>query len=306
MHPRGNHCLGFDMMSKHSARYFLLLAFLPACSRDLDLGLPQTSSQLVIESYLESGDSLWVRVDESTSYYAEGNFTDRGRNATVHVSINGQTFSLIQSDAEEIRIDHSTRLLRGTWYSLPRQMVTIPASGSFELSVQKHRRTATASATMLPLVPITDFRPLRQLSSATPFYDAEIVASFPEGTSYFIVQQRLQIVRNDTIHLEAIHMHQFVSVEGNSRPQAITIRNERPGNSVTALPGYTLRSLLRLMRIDKTYYEFYHATRQQEDDLAVDLGHLIASEPTLVPTNIQGGLGIFTVMAVDTMTKVIP
>jgi hypothetical protein len=294
------------MMSKHSARYFLLLSFLLACSRDLDLGLPQTSSQLVIESYLESGDSLWVRVDESASYYAEGNFTDRGRNATVHVSINGQTFSLIQSDAEEIWIDHATRLFQPTWYSLPRQTFTIPASGSFELSVQKDGRTATAFATMLPLIPITDFRPLRQLSSATPIYDAEVVASFPEGTSYFIVQQRLQIVRNDTIHLEVIHMHQLVSFEGNSHPQAITIRNERPGNSVTAAPGYTLRSLLRLMRIDKTYYEFYQATRQQEDDLAVDLGHLVVSEPTLVPTNIQGGFGIFTVMAVDTMSKVIP
>jgi hypothetical protein len=101
-------------------------------------------------------------------------------------------------------------------------------------------------------------------------------------------------------------MHQFVSFEGNSHPQAITIRNERPGNSLTAAPGYTLRSLLRLMTIDKTYYEFYQATRQQEDDLAVDLGHLVVSEPTLVPTNIQGGFGIFTVMAVDTMSKVIP
>jgi hypothetical protein len=272
----------------------------------VDLRLPQTASQLVVESYLASGDSLWVRVDESTSYYENRNATDRGRNASVQVTVDGQIFSLIQSDAEEIWIDQSTRLFLPTWYYLPRQMFTIPSSGFFELSVEKDGRTATAFAKMLPMVRITNFRPLPQPSSSTPVYDAEITARFPEGTSYFIVQQRLQVVRKDTIHLDFIHMHKFIAVEGNSSPQTIIVRNDRPGNSTTAAPGYTLRSLLRLMRIDHTYYEFYHATRQQEDDHAVDWEHLIASEPTEIPSNIDGGLGIFAVMPVDTMAKVIP
>lgn len=282
---------------------FLLLA---SCARDIDLELPITESQLVVESYLTSGDSLWVRVDESVSYYVNGNPTDRGRGATVEISIGGQTFPLIQHASDEIWIDNSTRLFLPTFYSLPKQTFVVPSSGTFDLVVQKDGRTVSASATMLPEVPLLDFRPIPQSGAAMPTYDAEITAPFPDGESYFVVQQRLQVVRNDSLFIDLIHMHRFVTVHSDGQPKTILVSNDRPRGSVVGAPGMETRALLRLMRIDKVYWDFYQATLQQENDAQVDFGHLIASEPTEIPCNIHNGLGIFTVMPVDTLMRVIP
>lgn len=94
------------IMIKYLIPMCCVFALIAACDleRDIDINLPEYESEIVVESYVESGQPLRALVTESLSYTELPSPTPLDENVPVTVSADGQVFTLPLSQIEALLV----------------------------------------------------------------------------------------------------------------------------------------------------------------------------------------------------------
>ncbi|MCI0560046.1 MAG: DUF4249 domain-containing protein [Nitrososphaera sp.] len=279
---------------KYLSLSFIWLLFFLGCQGEINVDFPQHESKIVIEAYLTSGDSIVVRVSDTSPYqpgFGGGN-SGGGQNAIVKVTISGTEYTLQQQPDQP-----GSSFRSRTLYSLPGSVVTVPSAGTITLNVEYQGQSASAVTTIPDQTNIVSFYPLPSVSSP-PRFDIEIDAEFPVGTSYYFVQGFLEDTTDFGVLLLPF-LSDIIQVTGNGTKTKVLVENWRR-NSV-AIPMSPIRYFLALKRINKELYDFDVALQAQLEDI-LSGGSLLGEELVEIPTNINGGVGIFAAMSIDTMS----
>jgi len=277
------------------AAIFLTCFLSFSCQKEFGIDLPEHEWKIVVEGYLTSGDSVLVRVNETRQYenqFSVDDPTRNGGNADVIVNVNGVDYRL-----QQYSLPPSSTLLYPTIYSLPASQLVVPHQGVLSLKVN-YRGKSVISQSTVPLQPkIISFRTLPNKVNSKLF-DLEIEAAFPSGLSYYLVQGSTETIK-DTASIVMPFLSDIIVVEGNGEKKKIVVQNR--GRGIVAIPQSPRRFILTLKRVNKEFYDFDAALRAQLDDLYGNK-KLLGREITEIPSNISGGVGIFTAMSVDTLS----
>ncbi len=290
------------------AVYFTIVIILSVgCDSGIPLESPDSKSKYVVESYLASGDSVRVRVSQSYDYYTNPPYSGDGHPDTlfsypaVSLLFNNVTYNLVRTYIENYPRP-------STVYALPKSVFTVPSEGKLVLHVgETYTKDGVSAESILPRnITITSFKTFFEPKDITfGFLDTTIKGYRParisiSGNFYKGFYGLIQLQKYSPYYDRDIYISEIIS--NSSGNAELEVENEKLSFGTPDSSGVWT---LTVYSIDKLYYDFYHALQSQKDGTA-DLGDLFVGDAIEIPSNIKGGLGIFTTMAVDTMSVVIP
>ena len=275
--------------------FFFLLIFSAtffSCSNDLSINLPIEPSRLVVESYLSVGDSLLVRVGESVPPNSKNPYKNIISNADVRISVDGVAHQLSFSS-------YGFGFREGGFYFLPRASHRVQATKQYDLVVTHNGRKATSSTTTFPPIVLLRAEEFASVfSGKDTMIGLRIQTDFPQDDSYFQCQWIIQvpievnIVGKDTIvTFIGVFKKQFLHRAGEATIVEFNTGHKKPQEKYGEYIGF-----VKLTRITKLQHDFLQAIGVQKDDYS------LFTETTHIPTNIEGGYGIFTSTVSDTLT----
>lgn len=294
--------------------------------------LPKADSQLTMFCFLSPQDTIIrVKVSQTSPLFSEytyggssyfvinGDTTYTGdalAKATVTIS-DGVTRAVLPFENE------------GQFYAIPTSRFRIGAGKTYTLTVTEGTRTAQASCTIpSEAVPIKKFSLDTLISSNFGRRDTTLVTSFtwddpagqanyyrvrayeevdiptftfdPKDKKYIEGRARIQLYfssrrddgRSDLLNdtnldgktFSSVQFERRISTDPNVRYYPLPIVNNKP--LVPERGPVSMGINLLLNTTDKAYYEFHRSLRQARNDNPF-------TEPSLVYTNVQGGLGVF-------------
>lgn len=269
------------------------------CSRMIEIDSETVDSKLVIESYLVTGDSLLVRVDYSFVSDEINPPTSGIKTASVKIYFENQEFNLIGYNKNMGVPENFTHPY---YYYLPKSQFKIPESGIFKLKVSYNKQEVSSVFELPRKQLLKDFRFTENSNNnSTKNYDIEITSDFPDETGYYLVQGFIDSkseYQNQSFFYHSMIINEMIIIKGDGQSKTISLKNKSSGEIVYEPFLYSAK----LFRITKFHYDFYNSLLTQIKD---NKGNLLDDEVTEIPTNIEGGFGIFTGMSVDSMSKAI-
>lgn len=271
--------------------------------------LPKSDNKLVVHGYLSPQDTL-LQVGVYVSSLVTGRNVGSFGSFFGVVSLEGATVTLSnQNKSIGLILNPKT----GTYNARPSQM-PILVGQTYNLKVTLNGQTVESSCTVPAAVNIKEVREDsiagRNFSSDPKFvppYDRtyKVFWQDPAGAAnyYRVAGYAFQLVRNQTAPntFQNFPEIQQISFNRDTRNGDL-ISDERNDGALQAsgvgrLSSYflaanrnpilaTRRVELSLIACEKTYYDYHRAVQNYDGDNPF-------SEPTLVPSNIKGGLGCF-------------
>jgi hypothetical protein len=263
-------------MRKSTVFILLILSVLAACEKEVVES--NISKEVVVESYIQPGDSIGVQLNHILLYHDTGSVIQHIENCSISVSINGVKYNLLESDSgryflkgTNIHINEYDSLSMSFSYS----NITIEAS---TIIPSKPENFVSSAAS----ITVPTFEP-GGMPGHIPSFELLALSWDNSDNSYYMVAVQpvaanpVPIIANDTIFNNNRHM----------------FRNEPSiSNSYSVSPmEFKYKGLHRII--------LYHLTPEYAT-LYKFSGNtsLNISEP---PTNIVNGFGIFTGMNSDTL-----
>ena len=316
-------------MKKYLVYFFFVLTSCETLVNTIPASeLPNQESQLTLFSYISPQDTvIRVRVSQTSPLFGDVPFASRNTfvvmdgdtmfgnvdsfdKATVTIS-NGQVSAALLYDAEN------------ELYSLPVSQFPIKAGGTYTLTATDGKRAASASCTVPEeQVPIKKYSLDTTISVFFGRRDTTVTLSFvwddlPGKVNYYRVNAYelidYSVVKVDTSALHTVESRKsatsYFNWRGNNTQSiyqsdmnldGTTFSSPNGRKSIEDLANYgqTTNSVkpsrdaeskgiyLQLSNTDVHYYKFHSSFRQQRGDTPF-------TEPSLVYTNVKGGLGVF-------------
>jgi hypothetical protein len=272
-----------------------LLAGCKSLQNDVNVPLPSYANQLVAECYLQNGVVPRLAVTESVPYLDDGQAVAAG--SQVLSLSNGQTVQL-PTDVTVIltlpggrplplRFSPGIDAATGKYYTHTGATPLLAQAGQqFGLDVQDKRGRHVTGTAIVP----TRIR----IDSAQYRYNALTGA---DKKAYFTTKWTDPGATNDFYRL-MLHKGKPANNSETDRELDDRLFNGQPYAQVTTyrfVPGDTVTATL--YHIDSLYYAF----RQSVRDARNANGNPFA-QPAGIRSNVQGGLGIFTVLVSDQRT----
>ena len=280
------------------------LVFL-SCSRDIDINISNEPSKLVVESYLSVGDSLLVRINESAPPNSNRSYDNKHiNNAIVTIKVVNQILQL-QYTSQSISNggEYGPEFVfsrQGSYYYLPRSTHQVKPNTIYALSVSYGGRTVQSTIQTVEKTPIllAELFPILHDGGDTTV-GLRIQANYPIGNCYYNALWyirgpfRIQQQGFDTtvIIVAKIFQTEFLHSSGQSQIREFDTKQKYQSLTISNVPGFA-----SLKRISKLQHDFLQAIEVQKDDYS------LFTETTDIPTNIEGGYGIFTSTVSDTAT----
>ncbi len=252
---------------------------LSACDleKDIEVSLPSSGPNLVVESYVESGRPLQVLLTESSGYFAD--LEPRLVNdAEVTVSVNGDKVVLEQG----IYLDQRS----GKFYNYASKIANLyPTGTELSLSIKsKDGRELNGKTSILPIVPI-DTASQFIVSDSTVIANALFKDKVDEKNFY-----RIQIIN---ISRRRPTSTEFEFTDELFNGQQIPIQSRVRGSV-----GDTLS--IRLFHIAEDYYNFLQSVQS-----ASSANGNPFAQPVVIRSTVNGGIGVFTSLSYDTRQVII-
>jgi hypothetical protein len=250
--------------------------------KDVDLNLPTYESKLVVECYLEVGKPFVAIISESVDFFAASGLpTISG--ATVTITHQGQTYDL----SEGIFTDPTGSKL----YNYGSVSVC-PANYKEDFSIfvsDGNGRMATATTQILEPILI----------------DTLETVWMPADTTMALVFTRFQDPPNEENFYRRMFQSGGILGEGENRQDFTTTDNFATtdneivyGTGFDFIKGDTVISTL--FHIDKAYYDFQESVQDAINSNGNPFG-----QPSVIKSNIEGGIGTFTGISYDRKTLII-
>ena len=305
------------LKSIFSIAVIALLLMLAACESMVtdipEAKLPKSESKLVVNSVTSPQlPYINVIVTESIPLFTKTDATgDRIENATVRIS-DGVQEATIPFDA------------KNKLYSLPQSKFPISASKTYALFVSDGKRTVTAKCTVPKQTPVIKSYEIDTLVTSYALYQDTAVTlkmmwqDIPKDTNYYrtnavmdidytipvssdkqdFIEKRIsdkfefnwnwELGRNEFISDNQLDGSLFTSATGRSSLPHAQEKTHSNGKKVTVYPKTKITALtMEIYSVDKHYYK-YHRSQAIRDNSDSPF-----TEPTLIYTNIIGGLGCF-------------
>jgi len=271
------------MKPKHLLYLLLPLAtlLLHSCDldKDIDVVLPAHESQLIVEGYLESGKPYRVAVHESAGYF-DPPTAPLVPDAKVLITHNGRRIELeykpkLDSKSGFIYTHSSSEIMAGE----PGDVYTIEVTDD-------SGRKITGSTTILPVVPIDT---VEWRFNEKEEREALLLTSFQDDvntSNYYRYITNLDSLNNGS-------EQDIYTSDELTNGERVSF-----GSAYSFDPGDTV--IIRLYNIEKQYYEFLASTSNAKDAN----GNPFA-QPSRIMSSVQGGMGIFTNLAVHQRTVII-
>lgn len=278
---------------KHLLLLLIFSAIFVSCNKDLIIDLPNEPSKLVIESYLSVGDSLLIRIGESGLPSNANGFHSIISDADARIIVDGVSYPLSFSSR-----GFGTR--EGSFYYLTKIVHTVKSGTRYDLIVEHNGRKVSSFTETFPALDIVRAEAfLSTFSEKDTMIGLRIQTDFPPGESYFEckwmipVPMKVNLGGKDTIItiVGSVFEKQFLHREGESTIVEFNIGQKKTQELSTGYIGF-----VKLTRISKLQHDFLQAIDVQKDDYS------LFTETTEIPTNIEGGYGIFTSTVSDTLT----
>lgn len=254
------------MLRTFIALLAIIVVLLTACEKEITIDLPPIEKELVVECYLTPGYPYVLSLSETVSYF---DLIDLPviEDALVIISHNGMSDTLQYLDTI------------GVYFS---NRIVIPGdTGNYSLEVidVAGNRTATASAKMLPIIPIDTVIYIKNDSA-----EASVLTYFTDNP------------------ITSNYYKYYVAHLGDSAPDSLLSRSfsDIVFSGQTTVTGtgydYPLSSdvLVRLYNISREYYDFLETSERASFAASGSF-----ARPARIISNIDGGIGIFTVLSYD-------
>ncbi len=271
--------------------------------------LPQTSRQLVIHGYFSPQDTL-LQVSVGISSPVTG--------ANVGRNFGGTVFSLPGAEVTLSNQGRSIQLLfnsKVNHYAVKASEMPILAGQTYNLKVTLNGQTVESSCMIPRAVAISEVRedsvvaqgffssnpnvvPPKDRTYRLFWQDAAGEANFYRVSGYFYQIQRFQTGMNQFREQPSLANIRF----NDGRSNSSFITDERQDGTLMAsgvgrlnsfwfrsdptIVANTRRAELSLISCEKIYYNYHRLIESFDGDNPF-------SEPTLIPSNIKGGLGCF-------------
>ncbi|MFN4147418.1 MAG: DUF4249 domain-containing protein [Runella sp.] len=294
----------------------LLSLGLAACEtlvNDVDPSrLPSSGGQLVVHGYLSPQDTV-IQVSVSLSQKVLGQSPSNAFGSPSAISIPGATVTL----THENKSVNLAFKLNERFYTTAAQNIPIVAGQTYHLKVSYQGQTVTSSCTIPQAVPITEVR--QDSVAAQGFMIGGTNPNLPKDRTYKIFWQDpagqanfyrvegylvgKQRVRQSNGQIKIQEFINFINFDWQRRRSNNLYSDDRlDGKTLSSSEGrlnYFLLTSNRndyvagtgqvnllLISCDKAYYNYHRLLENYDDDNPF-------AEPTLLPSNIQGGLGCF-------------
>lgn len=257
----------------------MLAIVLPACDmeKDLDIELPPHAPQLVVECYLQPGRPYQLTLTESSSYLDQPEHPQVPE-ATVVIVYQGKADTLrydpvVDKVQRKLYTHHSPTLVSGR----PGDVYTLQIT-------DRQGRQLTGTTTLLAPVPIDSL-----LYRFNDRQEAYIEARFrdPADTEDFYF---FSVHRDSTNQKAEVNYH-VPDILSNGQPLTL-------GTGFDFEPYDSL--IVSLFHLEKAYYEFLSSV---EEAKAANSNPF--AQPSRLRSTVQGGLGVFTNLAVDRKSAVL-
>lgn len=273
----------------------ILLAGLAGCGKlqnDVNVPLPYYANQLVAECYLQNGEIPRLTITESVPYLDDGQAVAAG--SQVLALSNGQTVQL-PTDVTvtltlpggrplPLRFSPGTDNVTGKYYThIGTTPLVAKAGQQFGLDAQDKRGRHVTGTTIVPT--------FIRIDSAQYKYNGLTGAN---KKAYFVTKWTDPGATNDFYRL-ILHKGKPANDSENDNLLDDRLFNGQSYAQVTSyrfVPGDTVTATL--YHLDSLYYDFRVSVRNARNAN----GNPFA-QPSSIHSNVQGGLGIFTVLVSD-------
>ncbi len=252
-----------------------LLALATACEKTITVKLPAYEPQLAVEMYLEEGKPLRCLLTESLPY-TDTAFNKPVSNAIVVVSDGLHNDTLVNA------LSQDTVLGRFYNYYHPR-VITVSSTKKYTLRItDQHNRVITgATSFSQKVVPIDSVTVKPSLSDKDSFSVGMVISDPPDAENYYrflVAEKRSKFLNNLT---------DFSLSDNSFNGQRFSFFSD---------PDYARNDLVlvRVYALQKAHHDYHQSTRDARRSNFNPF-----SQPALIKSNVEGGLGIFTAVRYD-------
>jgi hypothetical protein len=257
----------------------LLTAGLLACDleKDIDLELPAHTPQLVVECYLQPGQPYRLTLTESSSYLDPPQ-QPQVPEAVVVIFHQGKADTLhYQPAADQVQGKLYTHYSPTLVSSQPGEVYTL------QITDQQGRRL-TGTTTLLAPVPIDSLR-----------------YGFNDRQKAYIEARFRDQAETENFYFFSVHRDSTNQKAEVNYPVPDQLSNGKPFSLGTGFDFEPYDSLIvSLFHLEKQYYEFLSSV-----DEARNANSNPFAQPSRLRSSVQGGLGVFTNLAVDRKSVVL-
>jgi len=281
----------------------ITIACLCSCETVIDFKQPKIEDKLVIESYLMVGDtSIDVRVTRTGNPYNKKLRTFFNEDlyvydADVRISFDGAPFDTLKLSKNFQ--DGTSGLLKPIYLikkTVPEAKVCIlkVKSNLLEVSSQIEIPTKTKLIDVTLNLIDTIRTKLWNSSIYTRYkYLITIDADFPQNSdNYYRFSINKKWIHNGKQYSSSLSEYEMFKFSDTSNKKKLTM-------IISDIIAPNTKMVFHLDHITKEYFEFRKALMDQNENLIDEIN----SEIIQIPTNINNGLGIFTVTNRDTLCK---
>jgi hypothetical protein len=277
--------------------FFFFFLLLNSCKHDVAVDLPPFEEKLVVESYIVQGDSVFIiRIDKTVNPIIKSYpimFDTNFSGTTAVLSFNNTNYELRQIvDYREERQYNILTNNHGRLFVLNKKVEYV---SNMKLIVDYRSYHVESECNMLPVVHIkkASFTGVTNNAEFYSSFKVNVEADFPSGISFYMIRimpTSFVAINDPGAIKESARGYFIVNKEVSNKEFIFT-------NPFYSLVGEFSDYTIILSRIEKTHYDFAISSLTQFEELNT----MIPTETTEVPSNIQGGYGIFTAMSNDTI-----
>jgi len=221
-----------------------------SCQSIIELDL-QNENKLVIEAYLRSDDSVYVRVANSADLTKR--ISKRVDGLQLFLSHNGRRYELTPRAAPDA-IDNFSSI-----YGVAKSIFTTPVAGVLQLEADYNNKLIRSAAAVPEKSKIISFDFERETDpgiGADFVKSVAIEADFPNRPGYYIAEfWEERVFQGQIFPSEYVLFSEYFSARANQRKIELVADNDQPIGYISK--GYENYLILKLYRIDEFHYEFY-------------------------------------------------
>jgi hypothetical protein len=239
--------------------------------KDIDIKLPPHTPQLVVECYLQPGQPYRLTLTESSSYL------DQPEQPQVPEAV---VVIIHQGKADTLRYDPMVDQVQRKLYTHHAATLVSDQPGEvYTLQVtDRHGRRLTGTTTLLAPVPIDSLR-----------------YRFNDRQKAYIEARFRDPAETENFYFFSVHRDSTNQKSEVNYPVPDELSNGKPFTLGTGFDFDPYDSLIvSLFHLEKQYYEFLSSV---EEAKAANSNPF--AQPSRLRSTVQGGLGVFTNLAVD-------
>lgn len=264
---------------KYIIPFILLIFGIISCEKDSNIDVPIVQPELVSACFLSpTVDGTRLYLTWSAPIF----------NTTVHEMPDEEHANVNISDGSN---NYKAHYINGAgYYFIPKPMMEIKEGSKYSLSVTANKSKDLYAETIIPAKPIFDiaFQSLDSLhdphgspSAYNYTYFVNLNIKNPDSEAYY----RISV----TAKSYSSFGNNFVSLYPSGGENRI-IRGDYSGILIMQRYGFSNERIkkiyVNLHKVDETYYRYHHALENYSGDD-------FFSEPTLIYSNVENGLGVF-------------